>query len=259
MNNSQNLGFSNENLKKLLKGENENSLMFFPWTSFEKIYKEILNSTSFKSPSKFTLVIALIHRPPPSSVLPPSSLPIFLEDFSVLTETLYMHSFLFLFWEIHFNIPHNKKLTHFSLKLDNLFDLFNLTQHVNIPTHTAGNTLDYIISSSFTKPSISAESVTFFDHSLVNSSFTIPSFPISHSKVNKRLWSKFNEVFFINSFSQSSFDPLSFSDSNLLLTAFNDSLLESLDAVFLTKTSFCLSSSEAPWFDSQCFSAQRAV
>ena len=50
--------------------------------------------SSFKSPSNFTFVIALIHRPPSSS------LPLFLEEFSVLTETLYMHSSLFLFWVI---------------------------------------------------------------------------------------------------------------------------------------------------------------
>ena len=48
----------------------------------------------FKFPSNFTFVIALIHRPPTSS------LPLFLEEFSVLTETLYMHSSFFLFWKI---------------------------------------------------------------------------------------------------------------------------------------------------------------
>ena len=58
-----------------------------------------------------------------------------------------------------FNFLHNNKLNPYSIKQDNIFDLFNLTQHAYFPTHTAGNTLDYIISSSFTKPSISAESV----------------------------------------------------------------------------------------------------
>ena len=145
------------------------------------------------------------------------------------------------------------------LKLDNIFDLSNLTQHATSSTRTTGSTIDYIISS-FTKPPISAESVSFIDHSLVNSVFTILSFPISHFKINKRPWSKFYKDSFITSFFQSSFDPLPFSDSNLFLTAFNNSLLESLDTVLPTKTSsFRLSSSEAPWFDSQCFSAKGAV
>ena len=45
--------------------------------------------SSFKSPSNFTFVIALIYTSPTSS------LPLFLEEFSVLTECLYMHSSLF--------------------------------------------------------------------------------------------------------------------------------------------------------------------
>ena len=81
--------------------------------------------------------------------------------------------------------------------------------------HTLLGTIDYIISSSFTKPPFSAESVTFSDYSFIYSSFTIPSFPISHFKTHKRPWSTFNEDSFINSFSQSFFDPLSFSDPNL--------------------------------------------
>ena len=126
--------------------------------------------SSIKSSSNFTLVIALIYRPPTSS------LPLFLEEFSLLTDTLYMHfSFFFILGD--FNIPHNNKLNPYSLKQDNIFDLFYLTQHAYFPTHTAGNTLDYRIFPSFTKPSISAESVTFSDYSLIYSSFTIPSFP----------------------------------------------------------------------------------
>ena len=79
-----------------------------------------------------------------------------------------MHSSLFCILG-DFNILHNNKLNPYSLKLNNIFDLFNPTQHANLTTHTAGNTLDYIISSSFTKPPISAESVTFSDHpSLLN-------------------------------------------------------------------------------------------
>ena len=54
-----------------------------------------------------------------------------------------------------FNISQYNKLNLYSLKLDNIFYLSNLTQHAYFPTHTAGNTLAYIISSSFTKPSIS--------------------------------------------------------------------------------------------------------
>ena len=73
-------------------------------------------------------------------------------------------------------------------------------------------------------------------------------------------WSKFNKDSFTNSFSQSSFNPLFFFDSNSFLTASNDSLLERFDAVILTKTSsFRLSFSKVAWVDSQYFFAKRAV
>ena len=88
---------------------------------------------------------------------------------------------------------------------------------------------------------------------------TLPFFPISHFKINKGPWLKFNKSSFIIFFLQSSFDSLSFSDPNLFLTAFNGSFLESLDAVLPTKTSFfCPPFSKASWFVSQCFSAKRA-
>ena len=121
--------------------------------------------------SNFTFFITLIYRPPTSS------LSLFLEIFFVLTETPYIHSSFFLILG-DFNIPHNNKLNPYSSRLDNVFGLFNLIQHDNFSTHTAGNTFDYIVYSSFTKSSISAESVTFSDHSLINSPFTIPSFLI---------------------------------------------------------------------------------
>ena len=103
--------------------------------------------SSFESSPNFTFVIALIYRPPTSSF------PLFFEEFSVLTENLYMHSSLFLG---DFPMLNNNKFNFYFLKLDKIFDLFNLTQHVNFPTHTAGNTLAYVIFSFFTKLSISS-------------------------------------------------------------------------------------------------------
>ena len=50
-----------------------------------------------------------------------------------------MHFSLF-FILADYNILHNNKLNPYSSKLDIIFDLFNLTQHVIFPTHTAGNT-----------------------------------------------------------------------------------------------------------------------
>ena len=89
--------------------------------------------SSFKSPSNFTFFIALIHRPPSSS------LPLFLEEFSVSTETLYMHfSPFFILGD--FNIPHYNRLNLYSLNLDNIL-IFPISHNMLLFQHKLPETL----------------------------------------------------------------------------------------------------------------------
>ena len=69
--------------------------------------------------------LALIYRPSTFS------LPLFLEEFSVLTETVCILPLFFILGD--FDISHNNKLNSYFLKLDNIFELFYLTQHANFP------------------------------------------------------------------------------------------------------------------------------
>ena len=71
--------------------------------------------SSFQYFSNFTFVIALIYRPPTSS------LPLFFAKFSVLIETIYA------FIICDFNIPHDNTLNLYSLKLDNFRTFLNYT------------------------------------------------------------------------------------------------------------------------------------
>ena len=83
-----------------------------------------------------SLVIALIYRPPSSS------LPLFLEEFSLLTETLYMHSSLFFILG-DFISPHNNKLNPYSL---NIIFLIFLILHILIIFHSLGFFFDSSLS-----------------------------------------------------------------------------------------------------------------
>ena len=98
-----------------------------PYSSFEFLF------SSFKSPSNFTFVTALIDRPPSSSF------PLFLEEFSVLTETLYTHSSLFFILG-DFDIPHYNRLSLYYLKQD-IFLIFSISLNMLIFQHTLLGTL----------------------------------------------------------------------------------------------------------------------
>ena len=83
--------------------------------------------------ANFTFVIALIHRPPTSSF------PLFLEEFSVLTGTLYTHSSLFFILG-DFDIPHHNRLNLYYLKQD-IFLIFLISHNMLIFQHTLLGTL----------------------------------------------------------------------------------------------------------------------
>ena len=107
------------------------------FTSFEMI------RFNLACPSKASLEIILIYRPPPSTAngLSPS---LFLNEFSTLLETLVISTGQLLMVG-DFNIHVDNKSDTLSAKFLDLLDSFNLQQHVNIATHTSKHTLDLII------------------------------------------------------------------------------------------------------------------
>ena len=117
------------------------NIHYSSYSTFECLF------SSFKFPSYFTFVIALIYKPPTSS------LPLFFEEFLVLSETLYIRLSLFFILG-DFNILHENRLNFYFSKLDDILDLSNLIQHANFPTHTAGNPFDYVSLLSLNHPSL---------------------------------------------------------------------------------------------------------
>ena len=57
--------------------------------------------------------------------------------------------FLCLFFFIigDFNLHFNKPEDFYVSKFINILNTFNLTQHISTPTHTSGNTIDFLITS----------------------------------------------------------------------------------------------------------------
>ena len=221
----------------------------FKFTSFECLV------TSFKA-SRNSFSIVVIYRPPSSSLLP-----LFLDEFYSLVESLY--SFSIPFYIVgDFNIHFNDKSNYYTLKFMDVLLLFNLSQHCTFPTIRTGNTIDFLISSSFCRlNNISADKVHFTDHYLIKSSFSLNS-PIANSTCSftKRCWSLLNKELFLDSLTSSNFDASLFGDVDDLVSSFNDLLIPILDKLVPLKSfTYRLSSRKAPWFDMECILYKRRV
>ena len=87
--------------------------------------------------------LLVIYRPPPNKKNKLTNA-MFHDDFGCLTESLIAHPCRFLVagdFNIHMDAPDNREAAIFR----DLFDTSNFKQHVASPTHTAGHTLDLLI------------------------------------------------------------------------------------------------------------------
>ena len=94
--------------------------------------------------------IVVIYRPPSTSTYgyPPN---MFLDEFAVFLESLVLSpGKLILTGDFNFHVDDPSDSA--ALKFLDLFDLFNLRQHIDVPTHKDGHTLDLIITRSNEEP-----------------------------------------------------------------------------------------------------------
>ena len=70
---------------------------------------------------------------------------LFLTSFRIFWLSLYRCQIAFIIFG-DFNIPFGNGSSD-AVAMNNILDMFNLKQHVNFPTHTFGNTLDWLITS----------------------------------------------------------------------------------------------------------------
>ena len=218
------------------------------FSSFECLFTSI-KSTSLK------LNLIIIYRPPKSSK------PQFLDDFYNLSEFLYSLSTSFYILG-DLNIPLNKPADPYVSQFLEILSTFNLSQHCNFPTHKLGNTLDLIISSSFTNiNNLNSELFHFSDHYFI--SFTIPlSQPLTNSSstIIKRSWTNFDKISFTNLFLSSGFSSTSFSDVDAFMSEFNSTISSLLDILAPFKSfRYRLTSRKAPWFDHDCILLKQSV
>ncbi|MCI4436824.1 MAG: hypothetical protein JHC33_08470 [Ignisphaera sp.] len=213
------------------------------YSSFECLLA-IFKSTSFK------IALIVIYRPPSSSCS------LFIDEFYNLVEYVYSLSIPFFILG-DFNIQFNKANIYVS-KLENIFDTFNLKQHIISATHTLGNTIDLVLTSSLTKIiSLSVTPVVFSDHFLISFSYPL-NYSVNNTTVQafKRNWKNFDPDLFTKLFDYFSFDC--FDDVDDFVYFFNNSISCILDIILPLQTfHHRLLSKRAPWFDCECIKLKR--
>ena len=124
--------------------------------------------------SNRTIKILAVYRPPYSQTHPVSS-SVFFEEFSNLLESIVMCAEVLLIsgdFNFHVDDPSDNDAKTFT----DLLETFGLLQHVTVPTHLSGHTLDLLISRSSNDINVHLIQSTFFvsDHCFVECNLSFP-------------------------------------------------------------------------------------
>jgi hypothetical protein len=200
-------------------------------------------ATRLSLPSSSLLIIT-VYRPPSSSKTD------FLTDFATLLEhAVSQPSEIIITGDFNFQL--NYTTSHSDANLITLLDTFNLTQHITFPTHSAGHTLDLLITR---ESSNLVSSVTFADPGLSDHlaiistlSIRINKRPASVTKTT-RCFRKIDIASFKADILSSSITSPSLPGAEAYLDHFNSTLTSILDKHAPLKTFTCSNRTNKPYF-----------
>ncbi|XP_058611232.1 uncharacterized protein LOC131526767 [Onychostoma macrolepis] len=135
-------------------------------------------------------------------------------------------------------------------QLLSVFDCFNLSQHVNFPTHSHGHILDLICTSGVGICSISSSDTGISDHKLIDFHFSLPIHDKSvKTVISYRNCNNVDVTSFCSSIASSNLsDVFDLSSPSLILSNFNSILSDILSVHAPVKTRTVPSTHTSPWF-----------
>ena len=207
---------------------------------------EYMNVTISSSSASFQLVV--LYRPPPSkkNKFTPR---MFMDDFSSLLETLTVgSSHLLLAGDFNFHVDDIHD--HDAITFLNLLNLHDLQQHVHVPTHVSGHTLDLVISrrDDDLVSDIYTQRGLPSDHYAVKCFVNISRPGLSTVKVRSRRIARINKVGFYSDVQSSLQSMPPVSDLASLVSEYNIILTKTLDehAPLVDRT--VVLRPHAPWY-----------
>jgi len=184
------------------------------------------------------ILLLTIYRPPKHSAK------VFLEEFGELLTNICL-SFDCLIISGDFNIHVDNPENTYSKELLRLIDTFGLTQHIQVPTHSHGHTLDLVITKCL-DVSTTIKDLALSDHYCIF--FDVSMFPHTQNKaltIERRILNDNAGFLFEQALSQhSSIDSDSVDD---LLTNFNSKMTQIMDNIAPLKNKRITDNNKAPW------------
>lgn len=190
-----------------------------------------------------------VYRPPYSQAHPVTST-VFFEEFSALLESVVMCSEILLIagdFNFHMDDFNNYEAN----KFRELLETFGLAQHVFVPTHTSGHTLDLVITRSSNDLIVKSPSTTpnFSDHYFVECELLIPRPALSVKTVQFRKIKQINIDAFKSDLSSSDLLTRYWLTLDELTQCYYDTLSVLLEKHAPLKTKTIIARSAVPWFN----------
>ena len=195
-----------------------------------------------------------IYRPPSSSF------PLFISEFQFILET-FTSSANELIISGDFNIHVDNLTDNHTVQFNNLLASFDLTQHINVPTHHLGHTLDLLITRSDCKTVslVSCADSFLSDHLTVSCSVHFPFKPPSiRKRVTFRPWKSLDIQSFKLKILKSSLVTSPPNSPDEYANKFETVLTGILDEILPEKTKLVTDRPPQPWFNTDITDARRS-
>ena len=189
----------------------------------------------------------IIYRPPYSSAHPVSTA-IFFEEFGeYLSEAVQTPHPILIVGD--FNVHMNSNNTD-STKLCDLLSMYNLVQHVNVPTHRSGNTIDLMITRADQNASLAIPQQDYMlsDHMFIKSTLNLPRPPLEETTISYRPIKKINNTIFASDLLCAASDIMAVSDINEVAELYDSKLRHILDCHAPLLTKKIIARPKVPWF-----------
>ena len=214
------------------------------------IFKDVFNckEMSFGDFNSFEYVSFILKGDPKVLFLiiyrPPRYSGQFFDDFTELLSVI-CTDYNFFVVTGDFNIHVDNNIDTNAKALDDILDTFGLLQHVNVPTHNRGHTLDLVISKDVDISCVEVKDLALSDHFCVFFNLKIiPHGRVTPVSVKKRYINENTSAQFMAAMTTSRSVSESVAE---LLDDFNKKILNAMDAVAPVKTKIMLNRQKTPW------------
>ena len=206
---------------------------------------------SFLHYSGKKLILISLYRPPLSNINQ------FFNEFTKLLEFLITkNSYLIICGDINIHLDLTSNTTSSFLEI---LSTFNLSQNVNVPTHSHGHTLDTIITTlDLQLFNITSNDVKLSDHFLINCYLNLDQHPLQYKEIITRNYKLFSKESFQKDL-RDNLELINFESQTFhcVIKKYENLCKELIEQHAPTKCKLIKVQPDAPWFDSEYATLRR--